>query len=144
MWQPANDSFSPIEVFPFASAFGAANVRPFVSPATDAYSMPSTSKFASPVPTKADTQSQVSKSISACSGSKQRQLKTIKRKVRDDADFNRKVKGVRPNSLPSIANTSPVDCVSLPDIISNIDETERFCDSSSESVVEIIGQVPKD
>ena len=68
---------------------------------------------------------------------------TVKRKVRDDADRNHKVKCARPDPVPLIANTSLVDCVSLPDIVLNIDETERF-DSSSESEVEIIGQVPSD
>ena len=138
MWRPANDSFSPIEVFPLASVFGAANVQPFVSPADDDCSLPSTSKVDSPVPTNADQQKQVSD----CIGSKQRQL-CVKRKVRYNADHNRKVKSVRPEPVPLIANTSPVDCVSLPDIVLNIDETERF-DSSSEDEVEVIDQVTSD
>ena len=149
MWGPATDSFSPIGVFPFTNALGVANtepehVRTFVSPDADVQNQPSTSKSASLVPTDADAQNQISTSISACPGSKQKQLKTVKRKVKkDDAGFSRKVKGVRPNSPPSIANISPLDCISLPDIILNIDETERFCDSSSKSEVEVICQVPK-
>ena len=125
MWRPAIDSFSPIEVFPFASALGVANVCPFVPTDADVYSLPSTSKSASLVSTNADIQSQISTSVSVPPGSKQRQLKTVKRKVKKDADFSRKVNSARPNSPPSIANTLLVDCVSLPDIILNIDETER-------------------
>ena len=65
MWRPAIDSFSPIEVFPFASALGVANARSLVPPDADAYNLPSTSKFASLVPTNADTQNQISASTSA-------------------------------------------------------------------------------
>ena len=64
-WRPATDYFSPIEVFPFASALGVANVRSFVPPDADVYNLPSTSKFASLVPTNADTQNQISASTSA-------------------------------------------------------------------------------
>ena len=45
--------------------------------------------------------------------------------------------------MPQIENTSPVDCISLPDIVLNIDETERF-DSSSDDEIQLIDQVNND
>ena len=110
--QPATDSFSPIEVFPFTNALGVANikhVRTFASPDFPSYH------------DSEDVQNQPSTSKSASSGLKQKQLKTAKRKVKkDDAGISHKSKSVRPNPPPPIANISPVDCVSLPDIILNI------------------------
>ena len=53
---------------------------------------------------------------------------------RYNADQNRKDKSVGHDHVPKIANTSPVDCISLPDIVLNIDETERFESSSEDEI----------
>ena len=63
-------------------------------------------------------------------------------KRRSEPNFRSKNKTTRPNPRPPIANVSPADCVSLPDIVLNLDETERFNDTDSE--IEVLSQTSED
>ena len=61
-----------------------------------------------------------------------------KGKRKSEPNVRRKTKATRTNPQPPILNVSPDDCVSLPDIIMNLDEAERFIDSDSE--VKVLSQ----
>ena len=63
----------------------------------------------------------------------------VKRK-KCNTNQKHKDKSVRHDHVPQIENTSPFDCISLPDIVLNIDETERF-ESSSDDEIQLIDQV---
>ena len=59
-----------------------------------------------------------------------------KSKRKSEPNARKRTKAARPNPLPPILNVSPEDSVSLPDIILDLDDEERFVDSD----VEVLSQ----
>jgi len=134
-WKPASYTSSPIEIFPYSIAIRAANVNSdhtVTSPIFPSY------------PDTEEIQDQPSTSKPISCGPMQKQLKAVKGKCKRKAgsSISCKSKSVRPNPQPPMANVSPADCVSLPDIILNLDEAERFYDSDSE--IEVLSQTSED
>ena len=134
-WKPASYTSSPIEIFPYSIAIRAANVNSdhtVTSPIFPSY------------PDTEEIQDQPSTSKPISCGPMQKQLKAVKGKCKRKAgsSISCKSKSVRLNPQPPIANVLPADCVSLPDIILNLDEAERFYDSDSE--IEVLSQTSED
>ena len=145
-WLPANDLQSPIEVFPLASIIRAANPEhaeelpiipdiiedvnsqlPTLSTA-DIPSMPSTSKLTTHPSALADHPT------SKCTGA--RQKKVVKRKSKPDQEYSGK--STHRDSALQIGNVLPLECMNLPDLILNLDESERF--DSSDDEIQVLEQ----
>ena len=120
-WKPATNFSSPIELFPYSAACRAANVI-----------LPSDSRVSQPQPSTS----------SACASTQNLSKATktkSKSKRKSEPNVRKKTKAARPNPQPPILNVSPEDCVSLPDIILDLDDEERFIDSD-DSDVEVLSQ----
>ena len=93
-------------------------------------SLPSTSKLTSPVSALADQQ------VSNCTGARR---KMVAKRKKCKLDQKHKDKSGRRDHVHQIENASPVDCISHPDLVLSLDETERF--DSNDDDIQLIEQV---